>query len=103
MKIQKKIGKWTGLFFSKWTGLRFVKIRRKKIIVWISEKSAKSKQSNDKLKYENSEKKISKWTGLFFSKWTGLKFVRFLKKKKISFGFRKNQQGKAVKRSEKIS
>ena len=83
MKIQKKISKWTGLFFSKWTGLKFVKIRRKKIIVWISEKSAKSKQSNDKLKYENSEKKISKWTGLFFSKWTGLKFVRFLKKKNI--------------------
>jgi hypothetical protein len=29
------------------------------------------------------KKKISKWTGLFFSKWTGLKFVRFLKKKNI--------------------
>jgi hypothetical protein len=27
----------------------------------------------------------------FFSKWTGLKFVKFLKKNRLSFGFRKNQ------------
>jgi hypothetical protein len=65
-------------------GLNLSKLEEKKIIVWISEKSAKSKQSNDKVKYESfEEKKISKWTGLFFSKWTGLKFVRFLKKKNI--------------------
>jgi hypothetical protein len=82
-------------------GLSLSKFKEKKIIVRISEKSAKSKPSNDKVKYESFEKKISKWTGLFFSvNGLGLNLsVKFLKKKKLSFGFRKNQQQpKAVKR-----
>ena len=77
MKVLKKIDKWTGLKICQ-------NSKKKKIIVRISEKSAKSKQSNDKVKYESFEKKKSvSGLGFFFSKWTGLRFVRFLRKKNI--------------------
>ena len=46
---------------------------------------------------------MSKWTGLFSSKWTGLiEFGKFLKREKLSFGFREEKQGKTVKIREKL-
>jgi hypothetical protein len=78
MKVLKKIDKWTGLKICQ-------NSKKKKIIVRISEKSAKSKQSNDKVKYESFEEKKKSVSGLgFFSvNGLGLKFVRFLKKENI--------------------
>ena len=52
-------------------GLNLSKFEEKKIIVRISEKSAKSKQSNDKVKYESFEKKKSV-SGLGFFSVNGL-------------------------------
>jgi hypothetical protein len=79
-------------------GLNLSKFKEQKLSFGFRKKSAKSKQSNDKVKYESFEKKVSKWTGLFFSKWTGLRFVRFLRKKNIV----RVSEKSAGKSSEKI-
>jgi len=51
------------------------------------------------VKFENLEEKMSKWTGL--NKQTK-NLSKFEEKKKISFGFREEKQGKTVKIREKL-
>ena len=51
------------------------------------------------MKFENLEEKMSKWTGL--NKQTK-NLSKFEEKKKISFGFREEKQGKTVKIREKL-
>ena len=51
------------------------------------------------MKFENLEEKMSKWTGL--NKQTK-NLSKFEEKKKLSFGFREEKQGKTVKIREKL-
>ena len=51
------------------------------------------------MKFENLEEKMSKWTGL--NKQTK-NLSKFEGKKKLSFGFREEKQGKTVKIREKL-
>ena len=63
------------------------------------QKKKKGKSRETSVKFENLEEKMSKWTGL--NKQTK-NLSKFEEKKKFSFGFREEKQGKTVKIREKL-
>ena len=101
MKIERKMSKWTGLFclFSAdlWKFEKDIeKLYRSDAI---SEEKEGKKAGKTSVKFENLEEKMSKWTGL--NKQTK-NLSKFEGKKKLSFGFREEKQGKTVKIREKL-
>ena len=64
--LEKKIIKWTGLFSVNGLGLNFCGIfEEKKLSFGFWKNRQQPKAVKRLVKYENSEKKMSKWTGLF--------------------------------------
>ena len=64
------------------------------------QKKKKGKSRETSVKFENLEEKMSKWTGLNKQTKKLSKFEE--KKRKFSFGFREEKQGKTVKIREKL-